>query len=300
MQRWSRRRFLSACAGAYVSVRSGAGICQDARRTFMARHDIRLGVQLYTLGDEIARDLDGTLAALARIGYRQVEMAGSLGRSAAELRRAFDRAGLTCPSGHVPVSGAPGEASLDNEDQLLSDAHALGWRYVIVPMLPFATGSAVTQDAWQAWARRLNDKAARLARADLKLGYHNHNLEFAPLQGTTGFEILLEHTDPKLVTFEMDAGWVAAAGADPGALLRRYPGRFRLMHVKDVKSTTRANFALHMDSTEVGSGSMDWRHLLPAAYAAGVREFFVEQEPPFSMARLDALAASYRYLAAIP
>jgi sugar phosphate isomerase/epimerase len=295
---WSRRSFMSTCAGGYAAALMGrAGA---AASSFLERTGIRLGVQLYTLGEDIERDLDGTLAALEHIGYRQVEMAGFLGRSASVLRRAFDRAGLACPSAHIPISAATGEFSLEQADRVLEDAQTLGWRYVIVPSLPSAPGVTLREDDWQSWAERLNEIGARLARANLALGYHNHNAEFAPLNGTTGYQILLERTHPDLVTFEMDAGWVAAAGWDPDSLLKRYPKRFRLMHVKDVTKNTRANFSTHMESTPIGSGAMNWSGLFRAAYAAGVREFFVEQEPPFSTSRLDALAQSYRYLAQIP
>ena len=149
---------------------------------------------------------------------------------------------------------------------------------------------------WQACAELLDEKAALLSKGGLRTGYHNHNFEFAPIGDRTGFDILMEATDPQLVTFEMDAGWVAAAGLDPVALLRRYAGRFRLMHVKDIKPSTRANFSLQLDPTEVGSGQMAWAQILPAAYAAGVREFFVEQEPPFSGSRLAAIEKSFQYL----
>jgi len=143
----------------------------------------------------------------------------------------------------------------------------------------------------QALAEFLDVKAALLSRAGLSTGYHNHNFEFAPAGGRTGFEILMEATDPKLVTFEMGAGW----SLPPAALLQRYPGRFRLMHVKDIKASTKPNFWLQQDPTEVGSGRLAWAQILPAAYAAGVRDF-VEQEPPFPASRLAAIEKSLRYL----
>ena len=94
----------------------------------------------------------------------------------------------------------------------------------------------------------------------------------------------------------MDAGWVVAAGADPLALLAAYPNRFGAMHVKDVKAGTHPNFALQMDPCEVGQGTIDWKSLLAKAYASNVRQFYVEQEPPFSKPRLESVAISYKYL----
>ena len=112
-------------------------------------------------------------------------------------------------------------------------------------------------------------------------------------------EILLKGTDPKLVTFELDAGWVTAAGHDPIALMKAHPGRFTQMHVKDIKPTTKANFELRQDPTEVGGGMIDWKKLLPAAYAAGIRGFYYEQEPPFAHARLESARISFEYLAKV-
>ena len=107
--------------------------------------------------------------------------------------------------------------------------------------------------------------------------------------------ILLKEADPAL-QFEMDAGWVVAAGQDPFALLKAHPKRFRQMHVKDVKASTKPNFALQQDPTEVGTGIIDWKRLLPAAHAAGVEGFFVEQEPPFTRPRIEAARLCADYL----
>jgi sugar phosphate isomerase/epimerase len=124
-------------------------------------------------------------------------------------------------------------------------------------------------------------------------------MEFAPVGGSSGLEILLKNTDPDFVTFELDVGWVAAAGVDPAAVFAKHKGRFSLMHVKDIKADTKPNFTLQMDPTEVGSGKLPWKTLLPAAYAAGVRGFYVEQEPPFARPRIEAAKISHDYLAGV-
>ena len=109
--------------------------------------------------------------------------------------------------------------------------------------------------------------------------------------------LLLAHTDPEAVWFEMDVGWVAAAGVDPISLLRAHRQRFRLMHVKDIEASTVPNNAFHMDPADVGSGTLDWKTILPVGYEAGVRHYYVEQEPPFAGPRMDAARADYEYLA---
>lgn len=316
MHHLSRRAMLgggaSAAASALVAARA-LGATSD--QAFFRRNGLDLGIQLYVLGDELVANLDPLLAEVARIGYRKVELAGFLGRSAAELRAAFDRAGLTCRSAHIPDQAFwPGQgATLADVPKLIDDAQIIGLQYIVLPMfpLPKAAGSiadaknisafakrvieVMTPDDWKACADMLNKKGAVLAQAGLKIGYHNHNCEFAPNAGGSGYEILMERTDPALVTFELDAGWVCAAGLDPVALLKAYPDRFKLMHVKDIKAL-QPNFTLEQDSTEVGSGVIDWPRILPAAFAAGITEYYVEQEPPFADSRIAAVEKSFRYL----
>lgn len=283
---------------------------------FFARHKLPLGVQLYTLDPDLDADLDGTLKRLAAIGFARVEMAGYHGRTAAELRRAFDSAGLACRSAHIQPNPRGNGPSFAEPDALARDMHIIGVTDVVLPIPLFpadfrppaetnagdgfrASGQAMKADDWRRTAGFLNDRAKVLAPLGLKTSYHNHNFEFAPQGGTTGFDILLGETDPALVSFEMDLGWVAAAGHDPAALLAAHPGRFTQVHVKDIKASTIPNFAARQDPIEVGSGTIDWMKVLPAAWNAGVRGYHVEQEPPFTGPRIEAVAKSYRFLAGL-
>src|SRR6185437_7648166 len=158
-------------------------------------------------------------------------------------------------------------------------------------------GKEMTADDWQRLAAQLNAKGAALEREGLRLAYHNHNVEFTKVGSTTAYDLLLAHTDPAAVWFEMDVGWVAAAGVDPIPLLRAHPHRFRMMHVKDLKASTLPNNGFRMDPADVGSGVLDWKSVLSAGYEAGVRKYYVEQEPPFAGPRMDAARADYEYLA---
>ncbi|HEY2753148.1 sugar phosphate isomerase/epimerase [Phenylobacterium sp.] len=311
----SRRAAIGAgLAGAAAALGPGS-VAAATGTPFFKRTGLPIGLQLYTLGDGLKADLDGQLGQVAKAGYRSVEMAGYLGRSPQELRAAFDKAGLVCPSAHFQARSSATEPGLADVDKVIADAHVLGIRHIVLPMFAIPahvnmTPSAgedrravlarlatqMTADDWKATADFLNAKAAPLKAAGLTLGYHNHNVEFAPLGATTGMDILLKNTDPALVSFEMDAGWVVAAGADPFALLKARPHRFTQMHVKDVKATTKPNFAFQQDPTEVGSGTIDWKRLLPASYAAGVRGFFVEQEAPYDKPRMESVRISGEYL----
>lgn len=308
----NRRELLGA--GLILSGAALAGTAgRAAARPFFARHRLAIGVQLYTLDPDLDRDFDGTLAKLARIGFRSVEMAGFHGHSAADLRRAFDAHGLRCTSAHIQPSGRGNGPSFADHDTLIRAMHTIGVTDVILPIPLFPqdfrapaqtnagdgfrlSGRAMKAGDWRRTAAFLNDQAKALAPHGLRAGYHNHNFGFAPLGHTIGLEILLRETDPKTVSFEMDVGWVAAAGHDPIALLKAHPGRFTQMHVKDIKASTKSNFEVRQDPTEVGSGEIDWRRILPVAYAAGVRRFYIEQEPPFPGPRIDSVAKSFRYL----
>ncbi len=284
---------------------------------FFRRTGLPIGLQLYTIGDDLKRDFEGSLAAVAKIGYQTVELAGLADHAVEDWRQALDRVRLKCPSIHVPPHSKTG-VNLDDLGTLAEAAHTLGIGTVVCPMfniperfsmMPQAgesgaamaarLGASMTREDWKWNADYLNKKAAALKPYGLRFAYHNHNVEFAPVGASTGLAQLIEGTDPALVTFEMDAGWVVAAGADPAALLAAYPRRFSAMHVKDVKASTRPNFSFQQDPCEVGQGIIDWKTLLAKAYQANVRQFYVEQEPPFNKPRLEAVAISFNYLNAL-
>jgi sugar phosphate isomerase/epimerase len=264
-----------------------------------------IGLQLYSVGAELRADLEATLKAVAGIGYTTVETAGYAGQTPQALRAAFDAHGLACTSAHVSPRGAGPAPDLSGDlGRLAADMHVLGARHVVAPTFLVPEGktlrSPLTAEDWKATAAFLNRVGAGLKREGLQFAYHNHNAEFAPLSEGTAYDLLLRETDPALVQFEMDVGWVVAGGVDPIALIKTHPGRFRMMHVKDVAPGVQPNFAFQVQTTSIGQGVIDWPRLLPTAYAAGVREYFVEHEPPFARPVLEMLAVSYRNLAAMP
>jgi sugar phosphate isomerase/epimerase len=318
------RRSLLAGIGAtamtaMTAATAGAAFAAPRRRRFFERVGKPIGLQFYTLGDEPKADLDATFARVAQIGYRDIELSQLYGRTPAQVKAAADRAGLTVSCIYLSVSTQPGtqpgSLSLDSAPQRIADElGALGVRAAVLPIAPFPPGmkprageSFLTMiprafaeagaDHWKRTAAMFNEKAAQLKTIGIDFGYHNHNLEFAPNGNTTGWDILLHETDPALVHFEVDLGWVATAGRDPVAFLRGVHGRVRWLHVKDLKAETVPNFALSTVSTEVGAGKQDWARILPAALAAGAQHFYVEQEPPFATPRIDAAAKSYAFLA---
>lgn len=311
----SRRVFM---LGGAAALWHAAGLAAPARSVFTARR-VPIGIQLFTVRAELSSDLDGTLRKLAAIGFETVEIAGYAGRTPAALRAAFDRAGLRCTSAHVPGRRMmPGPSLEDDPGELAESCHRLGCNTVRMPFfyipdriqfeprpgedMPTAISRAVAQmnvDDWKWNADYLNRKAAALKPHGIRFGYHNHNIEFMPIGGATPFDILVRDTDPLLVSLEIDVGWVAAAGLDPVSVIERLGSRVTALHVKDLRPSTRPNFAMGIDPAEVGSGIIDWPRMLAVADRANIQQFFVEQEPPFASPPLEAMARSFDYLSRI-
>lgn len=309
---FSRRQMIAGAVMAGV-----AGAVSARVPTFFGKGGQRPGVQLYPLSEAVAKDMDATFARLAAMGYRAVETSGFHGKQPAQLKAAADRAGLTIVSAHVQpqLRLAATDRLLTDPDPgpLIADLHALGVRQVVMPLMLLPEGSVPVVDRqvfagiiraasafsvadWQRTAAFLNQRGEVLRRAGLALSYHNHNMEFAPVEGTTGWDVLMRETDPALVGFELDIGWAAAAGLDPVSILRAHPGRVRMLHVKDVDRATRPNFVAQQISAPVGKGIVDWPALLHLARAQHVTGYFVEQEPPFATNAFDAMAESIAYL----
>jgi sugar phosphate isomerase/epimerase len=310
------RRLLLQGAGAAGLAGALSGCVTGSPMPFFDPMRRPVGIQLYTLGELPRNDLDGTLGALARIGYRTVELPNYMGKTPEQIRAAVDKAGLKATSMHVGMRpGTDAEPGLLGDlGQVARHARIIGASYVVAPIfnppddvkldpIPGEGGRIITriaramgEERWKRLAGTLNTIGKTLKAEGLRLGYHNHNMEFQPVGSRLAWDILLAETDPDLVTFELDVGWVAASGQDPAATFARNPGRYRLIHVKDLKATSQANFDLRMDPTEVGSGRIEWAKVLPAARAAGVEQFFVEQEAPFERDRMAAAEISFGYL----
>lgn len=227
----------------------------------------------------MARDVPATLARLAYIGYKEVEFAGYYDHKPQQIRDLLNSNGLTAPSTHVPITAI--EA---NPSQLFADAHTMGHEWLTVPMLMDRPTSA---DGWKGVAERFNAVGRQVKAAGLRFAYHNHNMEFRPLGETLPYDILLQNTDPDLVSYEMDLYWVTKANQDPMAYLRKYPGRFKMFHVKDSSPAPARNMM------DVGSGTIDFAKIFAVA-APNIEHYFVERDDttnPFGTA-----AASFRYL----
>jgi sugar phosphate isomerase/epimerase len=281
MSHKSRRDFLKATAAVAATV--GAG----AIRLVAKPLGLPIGLQLYSVRELLPKDFDGTLAKVRAAGYAEVEAAGYYNRTAADFRHSMDKAGLRCTSTHHTLA-----LLLAQGDELIEYGHALGLDYIICPWPrrrdPAATGE-LTLDDWHWVAEQLNRMGEKVKAAGMTFGYHNHGPEFGSEGGAVFYDELLRLTDPKLVCFEMDCGWVAAAGRNPLDYLRKMPERFPLLHVKDM--VKGANGQYH--STVMGRGVVDYRPILGAA--TGLKHYYIEQEE-FDMDTMEALRLDAEYM----
>ncbi len=257
---------------------------------FKAKKNI--GLQLYTLRSSISKDPKAVLAAVAKLGYKQVETFGYgngkwFGLTPAELKDVLKENGLTSPSGHTFGGGTfTKDGWEENWKKAVADSKALGQEFIVVPYLEDPYRSI---DNYKKIAAALN-KAGEIAKeGGSKVAYHNHDFEFKEQDGQRGFDILLKETDPKLVKFELDIYWAVKAGYDPIQLFKESPGRYAMWHVKDIDKTDKKFF------TEVGNGSIDWKPIFAKAKTSGMKYFFVEQDvtPGEPM---DSISQSINYL----
>lgn len=237
-----------------------------------------LGVQLYSFRDAFGTDVPGTLARVRALGFEEVELAGTYGLAPERFREELDRAGLRATAMHVGY-----ERLRDSLPAVLAEARALGAGWVGTAWIPHPRGEFTVAVARQAAADF--NRAGRAARAEgVRLYYHIHGYEFRPgAGGELPMDVLMGETDPEAVHFQMDVFWAARPGADPVALLRRYPDRWALMHLKDMRpgtSTDDHSGSAPPDETEVpvGSGQIDYRAVLRAAKEIGLERYYIEDE----------------------
>ncbi len=263
---------LAALSGLSFPVRSWAGILPAGRKLG------KIGLQLYTVRDALKEDFEGTLAAVAEIGYREVEFAGWFGREPREIRALLDRLHLDAPASHINT-----EFLQSDWMQTIEQAKELGNRYLIWAYL--SPDQRRSLDDYKKFAELFNRVGEACRKAGIQFGYHNHDFEFQPMSGKIPYHLLLEETDPDLVKMEMDLYWITKANRDPLEYFENYPGRFPLLHVKDMDDTPKRFF------TEVGRGIIDFKNIFAHAAQAGAKHFFVEQDrtpgPALKSARIS-------------
>jgi sugar phosphate isomerase/epimerase len=228
-----------------------------------------VGIQLYSVREEMRRDMPATLAGLAAIGYREVEFAGYFGRTPAQVRELLERTKLAAPSTHVDY-----QTVRTNWDRTFDEAVAIGHQFVTVPYLPNEVRRSA--DTWRQVADEFNRAGERAHARGLRFAYHNHDFEFVRTDGLVPFDLLLAETDPAAVSFQMDVYWTTKAGGDPREYFRKHPSRFSMLHIKDSAGPPEHK------QVDVGSGTIDFAAILrlDAEQQRSVKHAFIEHDQP--------------------
>lgn len=237
----------------------------------------KVGLQLWTLREQIPHDVKGVIEKVAKAGYKEVEpygysaKDGYWGMDVKAFKNLLDANGLTSPSAHFGIDDFISTGNQELLKPLIAGAAGLNNKYFTIAYL----GEPIrkTLEDYKKVTARLNEAAELAAQSGLKLAYHNHDFEFLPHEGgATGYELMLNGTDNNLIRFEMDLYWVVRSGNDPIALFNKYPGRFVMWHVKDMDKTD------HALNTEIGTGTIDFKNIYKHARQSGLEHLIVEQE----------------------
>jgi sugar phosphate isomerase/epimerase len=249
-----------------------------------------VGLQLYSLRGSFAKDVPGTLQKVEDLGIKYVELAGTYGKSPEQFKQMLTEHFLTPVSAHFPY-----ERFRDDVEGVAKEAQILGLKYVGVAWVPH--DGDFTEKACRDAAKVFNAAGEALAKHKLKFFYHAHGYEFQPSTDGTLFDLLLRETNPKNVSIEMDVFWMVHPGQDPVKLLEKYPTRFELMHIKDMKKGTPTGLLTgHTDvnnDVALGTGMLDFPAILKAAKKAGIKYYFIEDE---SDASAEHIPQSLKYL----
>jgi len=305
----NRRTFLkeaAVCSGALAFAANTAGAADWKKQ---------VGLELYTVRDLTAKDYEGTVAKVAAIGYKEVEAATDYANlEPKQFRAMLDRYGLTMPSTHVGATAGPGL------EKQLEGFQIMGIRYTEIrggggrggaggpaapPAAPLAVpgavpgaapggargpgpgGNAQTEESVKRTAGQLNQNGKVAKKFGMKMLFHNHTMEFQPLEGgkLRPYDILLAETDPALVAMQLDVGWASVAGQDILEMFKKNPGRFELWHVKDAKGIKTMNAQMTQQERQrsamlvpVGLGEVDYKPIFAAAGLAGLKHYCIEQD----------------------
>jgi sugar phosphate isomerase/epimerase len=252
-----------------------------------------IGIQLYTVRDALTVDAKDALAKVAKIGYKNLELAGYnngkfYGMEPLEFKKVVEDLGMTVISSHtgVEVKGV----DTGNAEKMAEDHAKIGVKYCIQPWL--VPERRKTADSFKQFVSELNLVAEVMKKYGIQFGYHNHDFEFKEVDGVIPyFDIYMKNTDPSLITFELDIYWATKAGHNPIDLFKRFPGRFQLWHVKDMEKSEDKYFA------PVGTGSIDYKEIFKYQETAGMKYFFVEQDATRDNKPFDAIKTSFDNLA---
>jgi len=238
---------------------------------------IQVALQLYTVREDMAKDFAGTLKKVAGIGYPAVELAGTGGLSAKDLKKLLDDVGLEAMGSHVGLDSLTKDLAATMDYNL-----TIGNPFLVCPGIPEERRSSA--DAWRETGEIFNRAAAEAKKSGLSVAYHNHDMEFKQHDDKHGLDIFLEATDPALVGVELDVFWAQYGGVNPAQYMSKHPGRFPLLHLKDMAQDGKS-------MTEIGEGIVDFQAIFAQADKAGTKAYIAEQDtcamPPLESVRIS-------------
>ncbi len=285
----SRRKFVAGTAVAALGLAT--------RSSFANPFGLPLGVQLYSVRQQMIEDFDAALAGVAAAGFTEVEAAALPKKPAKELRASLDKAGLRCVSAHHPFADLHARFN-----EIVAHDKELGCQYLVCSSPSFrtlptpGTKKTMSLDDWHYMAEQFNTMGERTLASGVHFGYHNHTPEFTLTDGKIPLLELIRLTDAKNVTFELDCGWAIVGGANPIDLLKTQPHRFSLLHVKDFIVDPKAAKGVEPKVTELGQGSIDYKPIFAqAAKTQKILHAFVEQEA-FTMPWKQSLQVDADYM----
>ncbi len=282
----SRRGFIAkSVAAAAVLATSADGASQDQKKKERAKNRSRrrapIGLQLYSVREDCKRDLPGTIAAVAKMGYKGVEFAGYYDRSAKQLRKMLDDNGLVCCGTHTGLDTLLG----DNLRRTIDFNRTLGNKYLVVPGLP--EKYRASHQAWLDTAKLFNELAEKVKPHGMLVGYHNHSIEFTAMDGELPWDTFYGNTR-KDVIMQIDVGNAIHGGADPLPYLYKYPGRAITVHVKEFSKTNKKAL--------IGDGDVNWKAFFALCKAVGQTEWYIVEQESYAYPPLECVERCLRNL----
>lgn len=282
----SRRGFIAkSVAAAAVLASSADGASQDQKKKQRAKNRDRrrfpIGLQLYSVREDCKRDLPGTIAAVAKMGYKGVEFAGYYDRTAGQLRNMLDDNGLVCCGTHTAID----TLLKDNLARTIEFNKTLGNKYLIVPGLP--EKYRTSHQAWLDTAKLFNELAEKVKPHEMLVGYHNHSIEFTAMDGELPWDTFYGNTR-KDVVMQIDVGNAIHGGADPLPYLYKYPGRAITVHVKEFSETNKKAL--------VGEGDVNWKAFFALCKAVGQTEWYIVEQESYAYPPLECVQRCLRNL----
>lgn len=287
----NRRDFIEKTA-----ILGSAALLPISRFSNISAHKYKMGLQLYTIHEDMTNDTIATLKAAKAMGYEDFETFGFdaeketfYGYKSSEFKKILEDLQLTASSGHYGFSSylaKPDDELKRFVDQCIKGAHALDMKYITWPWI---APEQRTMDNFKLMSKKLNLIGEQVTAEGLGFAYHNHGFEFIDHDGENGFDIILNETDPSLVKLQMDMYWVMHTSEfTPKELISKQPGRYVMWHIKDMDNVTR-------DYTELGNGSIDYVEILPDPIESGLEFYYLEQGGNYAHSPMKSIADSADY-----